>query len=100
MKNLSSSAYVFSTPNLGEGLTEEQILELENMEEVRSVEREKYINTGSIDANITVSFPGWKGSEYVKTHRKYAQTVSGMEGYDKEGDYFVLNEIRGDFQRR
>lgn len=95
MKNLSSSAYVFSTPNLGEGLTEEQILELENMEEVRSVEREKYINTGSIDANITVSFPGWKGSEYVKTHRKYAQTVSGMEGYDKEGDYFVLNEIRG-----
>lgn len=91
------SAYHYYAERPEEGLTEEEIQELQNIEGVQSVEKTVFINCSSMLQDmqeIKVLAPAFQGSEYVDTQRKYSQKMQGIP-QTKETGYFSLGELRG-----
>lgn len=90
-------AYYYRADDLGEGLTEDQVLEIQRIGGVKSVEKDAYINVDGMmqdKEEIKVSSPVFRGSSYVSTHRRYIQKRRSIP-HDKDGDYFSLWELRG-----
>lgn len=87
--------YLFHTPDLTEGISDVDIDKIKDIPGIDSAEYEKFLNCSGKEQMITISWNSWKDSEYVRTYRRYAQVHNSTEPYDKEGDYFTLNEIRG-----
>lgn len=90
-------AYHYQANDLSEGLTEEQVKELEEINGVKSVEKEIFVNSSTMQKTtqeIRISAPAFQNSEYVYTHRKYSQKNLGVP-VDEEGDYFSMWELRG-----
>ncbi len=89
-----SNDYHFSTEVLTDGCDVKMIEELERVPGVLSIDRLKFLNASGL-GEIRIGWDGWRGSEYVTTHRRYTQVQDAMQKYDKEGDYFSLIELRG-----
>lgn len=92
-------AYDYQADAPAEGLTEEQIGELEKINGVKSVEKECFINSSTMiqdirSQEIRISAPVFKNSVYVGTYRKYNQKFLRVP-VDEEGDYFSIWELRG-----
>jgi ABC-type lipoprotein release transport system permease subunit len=93
-------AYGYEADSLAEGLTEEQIVELERIDGVKSVEKDVFINSNTMTQDmegvqeIKISASAFKDSEYVNTHRRYEQKQRQIP-VDEEGDYFSVLELRG-----
>lgn len=96
-KDAVEYAYAYTADTPENGMTEEEIAGVWNIDGVESVEREVYINTSTMlerNSEIKVEFPGFRDSEYVRTQRKYNQKGLGLP-FDKKGDYFSLLELQG-----
>lgn len=92
-------AYDYRADNPAEGLTDEQIGEIEKINGVKSIEKEIFINSSTMiqdimSQEIRISAPVFKNSGYVRTYRKYNQKYLGVP-VDADGDYFSMWELRG-----
>lgn len=83
-----------------EGLTKEQIQELEDITGVTKVEKQTLINTSAAVRTIEdvweiqIASPLFADSDYVSTQRKWAQRYRRLPS-DRTGDYFSICELRG-----
>ena len=90
-----SNDYIFKIADLKDGVDLDIVKELEEIPGVVSVDKSKYLNvTDYSPQDIEISWAGWKGNEYVTTHRRYSQVSDSTQPYDKEGDYFSLIELQ------
>lgn len=94
-KDQEGYSYIFNTNDLTEGISDKNIADVKAIPGMEAAEYEKYINVSGMEQMITISWNGWSGSEYVRVHRRYTQVQNSTQPYGKEGDYFILNEIRG-----